>query len=474
MTKEDRDIQRKLKVLRHAEKTGDVAKNCRYFGAGRQDMNDPGLNTNTQPEARIDALPVFPPRPSVSLTSWYVLALLFGANLFAALDRMALSLLQEQIKVELHLTDQQLGLLLGLAFALFYSTLAIPLARIADRSSRTRLLAICLALWSLMTAASGMARNFSQLFILRMGVGVGEAGCLPAAQSLIGEMFPRERRAIAVSIFQSGAVVGGSAGLLIVGMLGQQYGWRVSLQAIAISGLPLAFLLALTVRDPRSAQTARETREPTRRALAVLLRRRSFVHLLLGYSLGTVCTTGVMQWLPSYLMRSFNMSMVEVGAWSGLALLVGAVSGLLLGGFLVTWLSARDRRWELWLPAVTMAMSLPVFILMFLSRTAWTVLVLKTFSQFLGSISGGVAIATVQSFAEPHRRATAIALVLFATALLGQGLGPFLIGTVSDLLAPTYGRESLRYALFISCIMLAWAIVHYALAARTSEADRVN
>jgi hypothetical protein len=191
-----------------------------------------------------------------------------GANLFATLDRMALSLLQEQIKADLHLTDQQLGLLLGLAFALFYSTLAIPPARIADHSSRTRLLAICLGLWSLMTAASGMARNFSQLFILRMGAGVGEAGCFPAAQLLIGELFPRERRAIAVSVFQCGAVVGGSSGLLIFGMLGQHYGWRVSLQTIPISGQPLAFLLALTVRDPRSAQTVRDTREPVRQSKA--------------------------------------------------------------------------------------------------------------------------------------------------------------------------------------------------------------
>jgi len=438
-------------------------------------MNDAGgANRTVDPQAGIGIVPGDPQRPRISLSSWYALALLFGVNLFAQLDRMALSILQEQIKVELHLTDQQLGLLSGLAFALFYSTLAIPLARIADRSSRTRVLAICLALWSLMTAVSGMARNFSQLFIARMAVGVGEAGCLPAGHSLIGDLFPRDRRAIAVSIFQSGSVLGASVGLLIVGMLGETYGWRLSLQTIAVAGLPLALLLAMTARDPRNAQTARETREPARHALAVLLRRRTFVHLLIGYSLSTVCSNGVTQWLPSFLMRSFAMSMVEVGAWSGLALLVGAVGGLLLGGFMVTWLSARDRRWELWLPAVTMAMALPMFILMFLSQSVWTVLVLKALSQFLGAISGGVAIASVQSFSEPHRRATAIALVLFVSALLGQGLGPFLIGTVSDMLAPTYGRESLRYALFISCIMLAWSIVHYAVAARTSEADRVN
>jgi predicted MFS family arabinose efflux permease len=407
-------------------------------------------------------------------SSWYALALLFLVNMFGYADRMALSMLQEQIKAELHTTDQQMGLLLGLAFALFYSVLGIPLARLADRVSRPKLLAACLVAWSVMTAVSGLSRNFTQLFIARMGVGVGEAGCVPPAHSLIGELFPRDKRALGVGIFQSGAVLGLSAGMLVIGILGEHFGWRVAFQVVGLAGLPLALLLLLTVRDPRSAQVVEETRESARQALSALLGRRAFRHLLLAYSIGSICSFGIIQWVPSFLMRSFGMSMVEVGAWAGLASLISSVSGLLLGGVLVAWLVKRDARWELWLPAITMGASVPMFVLMCLSPMAWMAIAMKMLANFLGAVGSGVALATIQSFAEPHRRATAVSLVLFMSALLGQGLGPFLIGTLSDMLAPTFGRESLRYALLISCSMLAWSVVHYMLSARTSRNDQVD
>jgi predicted MFS family arabinose efflux permease len=423
------------------------------------------------------------------MASWYALALLFLVNMFAYGDRMALAMLQEQIKAELHVTDQQMGLLLGLAFALFYSILGLPLARIADRASRPKMLAVCLVLWSAMTSISGLARNFPQLFIARMGVGVGEAGCLPPAHSLIGDLFPRDRRALAIGIFQSGAVIGLSAGLLAVGLLGERYGWRVSLQVIGLAGLPLGLLLMLTVRDPRSAPLAGPTdagagqapeprpevkRETARQALAALLGRRAFVHLLLAYSIGSISSFGIIQWVPSFLMRSFGMSMVQVGTWAGLASLISGVGGLLTGGVLVAWLMKRDARWELWLPALAIGASLPMFVLMTLSPVAWLAIILKTLATFLGAIGSGVALAAIQSFAEPHRRATAVSLVFFTSALLGQGLGPFLIGTASDMLAPAFGRESLRYALLLSCSLLIWSVVHYLLAARTSNRDQVN
>ncbi len=411
---------------------------------------------------------------AIPLSSWYALALLFLVNMFGYADRMALAMLQEQIKAELHTTDQQMGLLLGFAFALFYAVLGIPLARLADRLSRPKLLAACLVAWSVMTAVSGLCRNFTQLFIARMGVGVGEAGCVPPAHSLIGDLFPRNKRALGVGIFQSGAVLGLSVGMLAIGILGQHFGWRVAFQVIGAAGLPLAVLMVLTLRDPRSAQVVQETRESARQALAALLGRRAFLHLLLAYSIGSICTFGIIQWVPSFLMRSFGMSMVQVGAWAGLASLISSVSGLLLGGVLVAWLVKHDARWELWLPAITMGTSVPMFVLMCLSPVAWMAIIMKMLANFLGAVGSGVALATIQSFAEPHRRATAVSLVLFMSALLGQGLGPFLIGTLSDMLAPAFGRESLRYALLLSCSMLVWSVVHYLLSARTSRRDQVN
>ena len=413
-------------------------------------------------------------RTQIPMASWYALAVLTVINAFGYMDRMALAILQEAIKVDLHLTDRQLGLLSGLAFAALYATLGVPLARIADRSSRVKLIAACFSLWSVLTCLSGLARNFQQLFLARMGVGVGEAGCLPPGHSLIGDYFPRERRALAVTIFQCGAVLGLSAGLFTIGALGQRLGWRMSLQIVGFAGVPVALLAALTLREPSRPRATQGTTEMAPRALRALLGRPAFVHLAIAISLSTICSSGMSQWFPSFLMRSFGMSMLQVGAWSGSISVVSGVLGLLTGGFLATRLLPRDPRWELWIPAIGYGASTPLFCLMYLSPTAWMALVVKVFAYYLGAVGGGVALAAVQAFAEPHRRATALSLVYFLSSLLGLGMGPYLIGALSDLLAAPLGRQSLRYALLCSCAMLAWAVIHFLLAARRTFRDRVN
>jgi MFS family permease len=413
-------------------------------------------------------------RTQIPATSWYALAVLIAVNFMGYMDRMALSILQEPIKADLHLSDKQLGLLSGLAFAAFYSTLGIPLARLADRFSRVKLISICLALWSVMTTLSGMTRTFLQLFLARMGVGVGEAGCLAPAHSLISDYFPRERRALAICIFQCGAVAGMSAGLFIVGTLGQHLGWRASLQIAGIMGVPVALLAILTLREPARPPWADGAKEPALQAIGALFRRPALVHLGLAYALSQVCSAGISQWEPSFLVRSFGMSMAQVGAWLGLSSAVSGILGLLTGGVAATWLVRRDPRWELWIPAIALGASTPLFVWMALSPTAWMALVLKGCASYLGAISGGVALAAIQSFAEPHRRATAVSLVIFTSSLLGTGVGPVVIGTLSDLLAPSFGRESLRYALLISCVMLVWSVVHFLLSGRRTLKDRVN
>jgi MFS family permease len=407
-------------------------------------------------------------------TSWYALAILSAINLFAYLDRAALALLLEPIKAELHLKDSQLGLLSGLAFAALYATVGLPLARVADRSSRVRLISACLAFWSAMTAISGLARNLPQLFVARMGVGVGEAGCVTAAHSLISDYFPRERRALAISIFQAGAVVGLSAGLFAVGLIGQTLGWRAALQTIGLAGLPLALLSWLTLREPARPTAKSPENEPALTAMAALMKRPAFVHLVVAYALSTICTSSMTQWMPTLLIRSFGMTMAQVGAWSGMASAVGGVLGLLTGGFLASWLAPRDPRWELRLPTITYAIYIPLYILMILSPTALAALSLKTVGNFVAAIGGGLALASVQSFAEPNRRATAVSIALFLSSLLGMGLGPYLIGALSDMLAPSLGRESLRYAMLISCAIVVWAVVHFHLATKHSAKDRVN
>ncbi|AIT79862.1 spinster family MFS transporter [Novosphingobium pentaromativorans] len=396
----------------------------------------------------------------------YVLTCLTALSFFAYMDRMALAILAEPIKQDLNLSDTQLGLLTGFAFVLFYATLGLPLARIADRGSRVRVLSICLALWSVMTIVSGHARNFITLFLARSGVGVGEAGCVPPAHALIGDYFSRERRALAISVFQCGAVLGLSVGVAAVGLMAEYLGWRTCLLVIGCAGLPLALLIKLTVREPQREFGTATSHESYWRGFETLLRRPAFVHIMLAYSLSAGCMTGVSLWFPTYFLRSFGMSLAEVGVWIGTASGVSGVLGLLTGGMVTAALLRRDARWEIWLPALTYFTSVPLYAIMLTTSSAFVALILKTVAGYFSSFGGGVALAAIQSFTQPHQRATAVSMVLFASSLLGSGFGPYIVGALSDLLAPAYGEDSLRYALLVTCGLLLWSVVHYLLCAR--------
>jgi predicted MFS family arabinose efflux permease len=405
----------------------------------------------------------------------YALALLTLISFFNYMDRMVLAVLLEPIRKELHLGDGQLGLLTGFAFAALYATLGIPLARLADRASRVKLLAVCLGLWSLMTAATGGARSFTQLFFARMGVGIGEAGCLPAAHSLIGDYFPPERRALGVSTFQAGALAGVSAGLLIAGILADHLGWRGALFVVGLSGLPLAVIVPTTLGEPlRRGHDRALALESAWSAIAALLRRRALAQLIIAISIGGFGNYGINQWLPSFYVRSFGLSLTKVGLWAGMAAGVGGVLGVICGGLAAVRLSARDARWELWLPAIAYASAAPVYALAFLSRTPELAIGIVMLATFLVASGAGVAMSAIQTFAEPNRRATAIALTLFLSSVLGLGLGPLLVGLLSDVLKPAFGQDSLRYALLASTSVLVWAGAHFYFASRAANRDSVS
>lgn len=410
----------------------------------------------------------------IAAASWYALAVLTFINVFGFMDRLALSILMEAIKADLHLSDEQLGLLSGFAFALFYAILGVPLARLADRSSRVKLISVCLALWSAMTALSGMARNYPQLFLARMGVGIGEAGCVPPAHSLIGDYFPREKRALGISIFNAGAAVGAAFGMFAIGAIADQLGWRSCLMIIGVLGLPLALLTIMTLRDPPRPKAASTSNQNALAVIRSLLRRRAFLHLAIAFSVGHISTNGISQWIPTYLIRSHHMSMAEVGAWIGGIAAASGTLGVLTGGLLAPRLLKRDLRWELWIPGCALAICLPAFIIMVLAPAVWVVLSMQVVIVFCSALASAVAITAVQSFAEPDRRATAVSLVLFLASLLGGGLGPYLIGLTSEMLVPVFGDESLRYALLIACFMLVWSVFHYFRSARHAARDWVN
>lgn len=410
----------------------------------------------------------------VPWAAWYGLAVLTAVNSLAQIDRIALAVLLQPIKTELHLSDQQLGLLSGVAFALFYATLGLPLARYADRASRTRLLSACLALWTVMTTLSGFARSFPQLFFARVGVGVGEAGSLPASYSLIADMFPRTRRTLTIAIFQCGGTIGISVGTFIVGMFGHYLGWRACLQLIGLAGLPFALLVLFTVPEAQRPDPGENAGEPVRQVFGSLLRRPAFVHIMAAYTLAGITSLGIGQWNPAYLMRSFGLNMAQVGAWAGLATAVGSILGLLAGGSVATWAARRDTRWELWIPAIATLFAFPCAVFLALSPVVWMALMFKIVMAVGSSVASGVAIAALQAFVEPHRRATAVSLVLFFHSVLGLGFGPYMIGLASDLLTPAFGTESLRYGILIASLFLPWAAFHYLLAARRSLRDSVN
>jgi MFS family permease len=415
-----------------------------------------------------------PATPKVSASSWYMLAVLTLISLFSYMDRTAVSILLEPIRIDLGLTNSELGLISGMAFVLLYATCGLPLARLADRTSRVRLLAVCLGVWSAMTVVCGLARTFPQLFLARMGVGVGEAGCNPAAHSLLGDTFPRERRALAIGIFQSGAAFGGSIGLFLIGFIGQEYGWRAALQVVGLAGAPVILLVLFTLKDPPRPLVHGVTGERFTTAMSAVLRRPAFVYLITAYALVSLASAGISNWTPTFLLRSYGMNLAEIGGWYGATSAVGSILGLVTGGFFVSRLMRRDPRWELWISAGAYSIALPLNLAMILSPEAWMVLVFNSANNYFSAMGAGAALSAVQSFAEPRRRATAVAMMMFLSALLGAGGGSYIIGVLTDVLIPQFGQESLRYAMLIANAMIVPGILGFTLAGMRSPKDRVT
>lgn len=400
----------------------------------------------------------------------YALSLLTIVSFFNYLDRMVIAILLEPIKLELHLSDSEMGLITGFAFAMVYAVLGLPLARIADRHSRVTLLSVCLAVWSAMTALTGLVRGFIEMFCVRMAVGVGEAGCGPAAHSLLGDLFPRERRAFAISVFQAGGMLGQSAGLALAGVIAQLWGWRAALMVVGLFGVPLAVLIYTTLREPaRGEDHARAASESMLTTITLLFARPPLRHLVLGISIATFGSYGMLQWLPAFFIRLHGLSLTEVGLYVGAAKGGAGVLGTVFGGFVLTRLGPRDVRWELWWPMAMFGIA-PAFMLISLWAGAWQVaLVLQMIATFIGSSASGVALSAVQSYAETYRRATALAVLGLVSSLMGLGLGPVLVGTISDLLAPHVGVDSLRYALMVLALLPIWGAVHLWIASRSAK-----
>ncbi|WP_174525811.1 MULTISPECIES: MFS transporter [Sphingomonas] len=391
---------------------------------------------------------------------------------FNFLDRQILSILAQPVKADLGLTDAQLGMLGGLAFAILYSTLAIPLALLADRTSRTWVITVSLAVWSGFTALCGAAGSFTQMFLFRLGVGVGEAGGVAPSYALIADTFRPEWRARALAIYSLGIPLGAAAGVLLGGYIAAAVEWRTAFFAVGIAGLGIAPAFRWLVRDPPRAAPAAD-REPIGRVFAILAGKPAFWLLAFGAAAGSMCGYGVAFWLPSLMMRSFGLTLVGTGQFIGALLLSGGVAGILLGGTLGDRLGARDRRWYALLPALCYVAGTPLFIAGVLSGSAIAAFALFVVPQALVYVWLGPVLTAVQHLVPAHLRATASASFLLINNLIGLGLGSWVIGRLSDALVPAYGDQSLRYAIAAGLCLYLIAGALMALASRRLARDWV-
>lgn len=376
--------------------------------------------------------------------------------IFNFLDRQIVNILAEPIKAELGLSDTQLGLLAGPAFAVFYALLGIPIARYADRegTNRVRLIALALTIWSVMTAVCGLAQNFVQLLFARIGVGVGEAGCTPAAHSLITDSVPAEKRSSAIAFYGLGVPIGSLLGLILGGVVNDLYGWRAALMLVGAPGLLLAAAVLFILREPRHrrvaevATTATPVQLPAGAALKEIFASRAFVYILIAASVTAFLGYGKALWTISFFIRSHGLSTTEAGLSMAVVLGLAGVLGTWLGGKLADVFGARDKRHILTFPAYGMAVAAPILFLGYQMEDWRVAVALLIVPTIFNSAYYGPAYACVQGLVRPQARAVAASIMLFGQNLIGLGFGPFLFGVLSDALAPTYGEESVRYVLY--------------------------
>jgi MFS family permease len=419
----------------------------------------------------------------------YAIGLLFLVYVFNFIDRQIVTILAEPIKRELQIADWQLGLMTGTAFAIFYCTLGIPIARLAERRNRPWIIGLSLAAWSGFTALCGLAQNFWQLVLARIGVGVGEAGCTPPAHSLIADYTPREQRASAMAIYSMGNPVGALIGVVTGGLVADAFGWRTAFVLVGLPGILLAIVAVLTLVEPRlkrAAATARDTAQAPQASFAdvmrVLWRKRTFWYMAFAVSIVAFVGYGHAPFGASFFLRVHGAEIEQlaaqfglgpigfVGLSLGLILGVAAGVGVFVGGIIADRYGARDLRAYMSIPGLAVLASVPIYTGALLMPTFLPILPILALNSILVSLWQGPVYATVQNIAPVHMRATAASIFLFIANLIGLGLGPLAVGAASDILAGPFGlgsAEGVRWALIGSQFLAIPAFVCFWLARRT-------
>jgi len=380
-------------------------------------------------------------RPGASL----VLTLLLVAYIFNFLDRQILGILAQPIKADLHLTDADFGAIGGLAFALLYSALGIPLAILADKTSRSAVVAGSLALWSGFTALCGAATGFGQLFLCRVGVGIGEAGGVAPSLALITDYFPPERRARAMAIYYLGVPLGLAGGTLAGAYIAHAMSWRAAFVVMGVAGVVLAPVMRFIVRDVPQPSIATE-RPPLRSVFPILARKPAFWLLAFASSASSVCGYGLALWTPSVMMRSFGLDLLTTGNFLASLLLVGGCAGVFAGGWLADRLGSADRSWYARLPTIAWIVSIPAWGIGLFAPNLWIAWPLLLIGNAVNILWLSPVTTAVQHLVPRAMRSTASASFLLINNLIGLGVGPWLMGRLSDALKARYGAEALRDA----------------------------
>lgn len=405
------------------------------------------------------------------------LGLLMAAYMLSVTDRMILSVLFEPIKQEFALTDTQLGLLGGFTFALFYATLGVPLAKYADRNDRKRLIAACLILFSAMTALSGLATGFLTLVVLRILVGVGEAGVNPASQSMIADYYPSNERSFAMSVLTAGGNVGMIFGFLAGGFVSQAYGWRAAFFVVGVPGilLGLAFLLFLKEPQRGGAETSAKGRSPVSSTITGSVRAMFaspvLRQLLAASTLSGMVTYGILQWLPTYFRRVHELEQGQVGLVMALVLGVIGAIGTLIGGRLTDVLTRKRVDLGVKMIAIQQLVMIPLLVIGFMSGTLTAALAVLVLPFLMLSFFLGPSLALIQTYAPVEMRSLAAAIKMLCLNLVGLSLGPLIVGVISDVLEPSQGALSLAIGLSSIALFSIWSALHFWLAGRAMLAQ---
>jgi predicted MFS family arabinose efflux permease len=402
-----------------------------------------------------------------------VLVLLLIAYIFNFLDRQILGILGPSIQADLHLTNTQFGAIGGLAFALLYSALGIPLAYLADRTSRSAVVAGSLAVWSAFTAVCGAAAGYWTLFFARLGVGVGEAGGVAPSYALIADYFPPDRRARALAIFSLGVPLGLGGGSFIGAHLAAWFGWRAAFAIMGVAGLILAPIVRLVVRDtPRPAPTS--TQAPLSNVFPMLARKPAFWLLAFASSASSLCGYGLALWTPKVMMLSFGLDLVSTGNFLASLLLIGGCAGVFAGGWLADRLGAADRGWYARLPAIAWLISVPSWGFGLFAPSLWIAWPLLLIGNAVNILWLGPVTTAVQHLVPRPMRSTASASFLLINNLIGLGVGPLLMGRLSDALKASYGVDALRDAAVACLVFYLLAAVLMLLSIRSLKASWVT